>query len=217
MNNPSGNKQLKYRSYANQFKNWYKKPVAQTSSAVVLTLFTIVFFGIAAIRPTLITITKLLREIEDKQEYDQDLSTKLNNLTSVQKKYTDNQEVLNIFNNVLPHDQGVNQLFAQIEAISANNNVTLETISTNDITTFDRKTTTSSSKKSKLDIESYELSMSLSGSLADLNQWLFEIQNIERMVEVSQISIRPSDDEQGASGQLNDMSVTTIVYWIPEN
>lgn len=208
-------KPLQYRSYANQFRNWYKKPVAQTSSAVILTVFAIAFFGLAAIRPTLTTITMLLREIEDKQAYDEELTKKLNNLTTVQKKYTDSQQVLGIFNQVLPNDQGINQLFAQIEAISENNNVTLYSVNTGDVTTFKETNKTQNQKNNALVIEEYQVSISLKGNMVDLSRWLFEFKNIERLIEIKQISIRPSNEQLDTSTQIKDMSVQAIIYWIP--
>ena len=42
--------QLKYRSYISTVRSLYEKPIAQTSTALILTLLTIAFFGLAAIK-----------------------------------------------------------------------------------------------------------------------------------------------------------------------
>ena len=54
---------------------------------LILSLFTISFFGFFALKPTLSTIASLNRQIEDNREIDQKLSKKINQLVAAQAEY----------------------------------------------------------------------------------------------------------------------------------
>ena len=71
---------ISYQSVSQSFKR--KKTQAYTM--FILSLFTISFFSIFAIRPTLKTVTSLHREIEDLEKIDEKLTTKINQLISAQ-------------------------------------------------------------------------------------------------------------------------------------
>jgi hypothetical protein len=46
---------------------FYQKPVAKVSLELFLSVGTIIFFAMFAIRPTLLTMSDLVKEIEDKR------------------------------------------------------------------------------------------------------------------------------------------------------
>jgi len=53
---------LRYKTYFKHISGIYEKPIAKVSTALILTLITITFFGFAAIRPTLATVSELIKE-----------------------------------------------------------------------------------------------------------------------------------------------------------
>jgi Tfp pilus assembly protein PilO len=54
---------------------------------LILSFFTVSFFGFFALKPTLSTIAKLKRQIEDNREVDKKLSEKINQLVEAQAEY----------------------------------------------------------------------------------------------------------------------------------
>ena len=54
--------------------SFYHRPVAQVSLELFLSVATVVFFAVFAIRPTLVTMSNLIKELEDKRQLDQQLT-----------------------------------------------------------------------------------------------------------------------------------------------
>jgi hypothetical protein len=60
--------------------DFYHKPVAMVSLELFLSIGAVVFFAIFAVRPTLLTMADLIKEIEDKRALDQQLQQKIASL-----------------------------------------------------------------------------------------------------------------------------------------
>lgn len=76
-------KKLKYRGLGSILR----KKNTQGYTMLVLSLFTISFFGFLAIRPTLKTVVGLKKQIQDYKEADEKLTGKINQLVSAQAEY----------------------------------------------------------------------------------------------------------------------------------
>lgn len=76
---------LRYRSYYLNVLNLYKrKGDLRMFMEIILSLITISFFGIFALRPTFLTISTLLKEINSKKETIAKMDTKIKNLQTAQ-------------------------------------------------------------------------------------------------------------------------------------
>lgn len=100
---------LRYKSYYLNVLNLYKsKGDLRMFMEIIFSLITISFFGIFALRPTFLTISTLLKEIDSKKETIAKMDTKIKNLQTAQNIL--NQESLRIpivelSIPVLPHPQ----------------------------------------------------------------------------------------------------------------
>lgn len=70
-----------------ELEKFYEKPIAKVSLELLLTLVTVLFFALFALRPTLSTMAELTREIEDKRTVDAALTSKLAALATAQEEY----------------------------------------------------------------------------------------------------------------------------------
>src|SRR3989344_6030356 len=77
----------RYQRYYLNLQRFYRQPVARVSIFVVISFMTVSFFSVFAIRPTLVTISSLIREIEDKREINSQLDQKVADLSRVQAEY----------------------------------------------------------------------------------------------------------------------------------
>lgn len=68
-------------------QQFYEKPVTRVSLELLMSLLTVIFFALFALRPTLNTMTQLVREIEEKRVVDQQLSSKIAALSTAQNEY----------------------------------------------------------------------------------------------------------------------------------
>lgn len=104
----------KQRQLLFTLQKFYQKPVAKVSLELFLSIFTILFFAIFAIRPTLLTMSDLIKEIDDKEKIDQDLSKKIAALSTVQPLYLQLSDQLIALDEVIPNQP---QLISSLKVI----------------------------------------------------------------------------------------------------
>lgn len=92
------------RNVRGELEKFYSKPIAKVSLELLLSLGTVMFFAVFALRPTLTTMAQLTREIEDKQEVDEALSLKLASLATAQSEFYAYEDRFVILNDAV-HDQ----------------------------------------------------------------------------------------------------------------
>lgn len=112
--------------YSKQLKSLSKEPVAQASLALILSLLTVSFFGIFAIKPTLVTIAELMRTIKDKKEVNGLLQAKIEALTMAQANYERIKPDLGEVEKMLPQEALFLRLVAEINLLAWENDVVLE-------------------------------------------------------------------------------------------
>ena len=92
---------------------------------LVLTVIALTFFGLFAINPTLTTIAKLERELDDNQFVDDQLQRKIQNLSSLQTSYAGISNDLPMIESSIPKNPQAPILIAQVQSVAKTNNVTL--------------------------------------------------------------------------------------------
>ena len=92
---------------------------------LVLTIIALTFFGLFAINPTLTTIAKLERELDDNQFVDDQLQRKIQNLSSLQTSYAGISNDLPMIESSIPKNPQAPILIAQVQSVAKTNNVTL--------------------------------------------------------------------------------------------
>ncbi|PIQ69819.1 hypothetical protein COS55_00375 [Candidatus Shapirobacteria bacterium CG03_land_8_20_14_0_80_40_19] len=101
-----------------------KKPLIWLS----LSVSTVAFFLIVAIRPTVITITKLIKEIEEKEAASLLLDKKINSLVAAQKVYAINSQRLPMLNQALPEKSEFPWLANFLESTALSSQVELSSL-----------------------------------------------------------------------------------------
>lgn len=112
---------LQYFENAIDLKN--KRTVQFTY--LVLTIIALTFFGLFAINPTLTTIAKLQKELDDNQFVDDQLGRKIQNLSSLQQSYASIQDDLPAIESSIPKNPKAPILIAQIQSVAKTNSITL--------------------------------------------------------------------------------------------
>ncbi len=81
---------------------FYKQPVGKVSTELFLSIFTIIFFAVFAIKPTLTTMSDLVKEIEDKQKLNKQMQQKVTALATAQTEYEKFQDQFYLLDQSLP-------------------------------------------------------------------------------------------------------------------
>ncbi|MBU0576165.1 hypothetical protein KJ707_02520 [Patescibacteria group bacterium] len=104
----------KQRDLIEALQKFYQRPVAKVSLELFFSIAAVLFFAIFAIKPTLLTMSDLLKEIEDKKKLDQQFSQKIAALSSIQPTYLQLQNRLVIIDEAIP---GTPQLVYSLKII----------------------------------------------------------------------------------------------------
>lgn len=125
---PSTFQNYRFRKYYQNLSPLFSSSRFQGYAMVVMSLFTIAFFGIFAIKPTLKTITVLNRQIVDKNNLNSQLDQKINNLILAQEQYQKIQNDLSLIYSLMPADPQFPLLFRKLELLAAENNTTISDV-----------------------------------------------------------------------------------------
>lgn len=172
----------RYRQYYVNLRRFYQRPVMKVSFFVLLSFFTVVFFSVLAIRPTVTTIGQLVREIEDKRSINAALDNKLNALDSLQGELVRVQSDIPLIFNVLPDNSALGRLMQSLEYLAQQQGVALVSVRFQPIPV----TEGADSKGEKA--QTVQFSMSLGGSFSNITAYLNTLERLDRLIVISKVN-----------------------------
>ncbi len=203
--------QLPYNKIVNSFKQSkylelllpsLKQEKTQKFTSVVLTFFALSIFGIFAINPTISTIARLQRELEDNKFTEAQLTQKINNLSALGRQYQQIQDDIPFVLASLPQEPQISLLAAQIQSLAKDAGVTL-----NGLQTYQVEVTTP--KNSKKKYSSFTFSLAVEGSYNDVLALVDSIATMQRIVSLDNIAINRKSDQSG----LTQLSIKGTAYF----
>lgn len=180
----------RYKQYYLNLLKYYEKPVTKASTSLILTFSTIAFFVFFAIRPTVATISELLKEIGNKKDTAEKLTQKINTLAQAQEEYIATQDVGRLVDAALPNEAQVNQLVREVEYIVQQTNFNLTTLRFGDFKLYDVE----EQGKGKGTVT---LTLGGETNYGQVKTLIDELTNYARVVEVNNFSLSQKEDEEG--------------------
>jgi Tfp pilus assembly protein PilO len=185
--------QTEYHRYQRYFINlprFYQNKKARVYTGIILSMVTIIFFVIFAIKPTLVTITQLFKQRRDQQTVVDTLGKKITSLSQAQNEYLAVESDLPIIDQALPQEPQATLLVKQIETLAHQSNVTIGRLRLSEVS-LER---TGSPKTEK---QSLAFSFSAFGDYANLKNFLTSLFNLRRIVLVEGFSFQKGLSENG--------------------
>lgn len=193
----------RYRSYfLNVLAIYKQKPDVKMFLEIILSLITISFFGVFALRPTVLTIANLLTEIKEKESVVVKMDTKIANLEKAQNTYLNESFRLPIITSSVPLSAEPEKFVRQVEALAAKNSVRVLGMSIGETTIVGKEDAKKKSKETSPlpeDAKSVDVSISLTGSYSALSTFASELLNLRRPVKIDLFGFNSSQAETGAS------------------
>jgi Tfp pilus assembly protein PilO len=166
-----------------------------------ITIGTVVLLAIFAIRPTLTTMSKLLKDIQELKQTDDALSAKIQALSKADNAIFENQEDVDLLYVVLPDEAQVSGLATRVEKVASELNFSdsgdantspliIRSMSTDDVP----KDEYVGSKNAGL--KSYSLTMEVEGSFEQITRFIQELQKIDRILTFDSLSIQENSREK---------------------
>jgi len=178
----------RYRRYFFNVGNLYKKKKVRVYTEIVLSLSTITFFIIFAIRPTLVTIAGLVKTTKDQRLVNQKLEEKVQILGPAQQKYLLLEPELELVDQALPKTPQFSLLIKQLEALSQASNVNLQSVQFKQVVL---KTQNTSSKHEVIDFD-----LLAQGNYQDLKGFLEKLYLLRRVVALKGFSFKKPELKQ---------------------
>ncbi len=178
-------KTKKQRDLIKTLQQFYQKPVAKVSIELFLSIGAVLFFAVFAIRPTLVTMSDLLKEIEDKEKLDKQLSKKIAALSTVQPLYLQIQDQLSVLDQSIPSDPQLVYSLKVIEKIASDLNLVITSIKVSEIPEED-------SDNQEFSLTSYEridvpLVINVTGDYPTIRQFVESLREYRRSFVVDTI------------------------------
>lgn len=184
----------KYREYLKLLPSMKK----ENTKAITMIIFTFVglsFLGIFAINPTLTTIVELNKQLEDSEFVHQQLTTKMNNLSSLQQQYTLLENDLPFIYAAIPQNANAPTLVGQIAALAENHTIKINSLQVSEVTL-------SPTKLSQQKGESFTFTLDAEGEYDNMMEFAAALANFKRIVTIESIGL--------TKDQRRDVIVLTI-------
>jgi len=153
---------------------------------ILLSLITITVFSIFALKPTLLTISQLIKDNREKEETINKMEQKIKNIATAQNIYNQNIEKISLIEQAIPNTPAYT------------NSVTVIGSSVNEVVLIGEE----KKKKNKNEIENLPknvstitFSVNLTGPYLSLYSFLFNLENSRRPLIIDNININSSKKE----------------------
>lgn len=156
-------------------------------TTIILTLIAVSLFGLFAINPTLSTIARLQKELEDNQFIDNSLRQKISNLSVLQQKYSALQNDLPIILNTIPQDSQIPLVMGEIQSLVKQSNIQLESLQN-----FQVELVKNNDINNKY--YSFEFSVSGFGSYDDISKFINSLASMQRLIDIKALAINRQTD-----------------------
>jgi Tfp pilus assembly protein PilO len=121
------------KQLSNTLAKFYEKPVAKVSLELFLSIGLITLLGVFAIQPTILTMTNLITEIDEKQALHEQLKKKVSALQTAQVVYTKVEPRLELLTEAVPPQPQLVRTIKIIEKLATENNIVISGLSSKDI------------------------------------------------------------------------------------
>lgn len=196
----------RYRRYFLDIGQFYKKKKVRVYTEIVLSLLTVSFFLVFAIKPTLTTIAGLMKTIEDQKLVSKTLAEKINALGLAQTEYNLLTNDIYLINEALPKDSQISLLVKQLEVLARRSEITIETIK------FDEVYLKGISSSAKETVPSVNFSFAASGEYQNLKLFLKSLSSLRRIIQVESFAFKTGK----AESLLLTLSLNGKAYFIEQ-
>ena len=165
---------------------------------ILLSLITITIFSIFALKPTLLTISQLIKDNREKEETINKMEQKIKNIATAQNIYNQNIEKISLIEQAIPNTPTPENLLRQIEGIAYTNSVTVIGSSVNEVVLIGeekKKKNKNEIKNLPENVSTITFSVNLTGPYLSLYSFLFDLENSRRPLIINSININSSKKE----------------------
>lgn len=183
----------RYSRYFTKLKDTIKQnPQVKESIELLLTLLTISFFIVFALRPTVNTVTELISSINAQKEIEEKLETKLANLTKARQSFASVEQRLEVLEQSLPSNPTPDLYLRQVEGLVATHDLTLKSFNVGETLLYGqppKKLEEAALKKEAVPgVKETEISLSVTGNFENTLAFLKDLEDLRQMILIDSFS-----------------------------
>lgn len=208
--------QQNYQIYKRYVRNlalmYQKRQDLKIFTELLLSLSVIIIFGLFAIRPTLVTIVGLNKDIDAKKDVIAQLDDKIEVIISAQALYDSNLEAISIINQAIPQRPDPVIFSRQIEGLARRHNLEISGLNSEDVPLIGGVTEvappegvvdqTATIDTFPADAKGYTFEISLNGDYQSMNTFLSEFENMRLVMFQDSLTMQITQVEGQEDGLL---------------
>lgn len=187
--------------------NFYNNPVAKVSLELFLTIGLVLFLAVFAIKPTILTMSNLIKEIEIKEKLEKQLTQKIAALQTAQSEYLAFENLLPVLDEAIPSDPEIIRSAKIIEKIAADNKVIIRNLIIVELP----KNTLEEIPFSQKSRQNLNFSLNISGDYVSIRNFSETLRNSRKSFVIESITFEL--EENNGSKKLNANITLNIPYF----
>ena len=173
-------------------QSFYEKPIAQVSMQLIATITLVVFFAIFAIRPTILTMTQLTKDIEEKKAANQILAQKIAALSTLSGVYATIQPDMPNLQMALPESSDFDGALRRVEKLASERQIIISQFHIDQV-----PKDISQAPASSADNNAFMFSFLAKGTYIQLKQFFNDIEHADRFMRLNNVSFSSSQTNEG--------------------
>ncbi len=195
------------KQLSSALNHFYQNPVAKVSIELILTIGLVLFLGVFAVRPTLLTMSDLIKEIDDKKALDRKLAQKIAALASAQTEYLSLENRLSVLEEAIPSNPDVVRDLKIIEKMASDSRVIITSVSIEELP----KPILGELPFEKLTRSTIVTKVNVSGDYPTIRALAENLKNSRRTFVIESISFNLSEDREAR--QLRAQLTISMPYY----
>jgi len=193
---------LRYKSYFLNVAGQYKQRAdIKVYLEILLSLATVTVFSIFALRPTLLTIAELIKEIETKNETISLIDSKIQDLSKAQLLSDRQKANISLLQIAIPQEPSPDIFTRQVELLTQRHLTPLSSFTIGKATILGETTSNTTNEEEETSIESAKLTFSVKtddsiSNFSDSVNLLGEIEKLRRPVGIESFTFSTSEDKE---------------------
>lgn len=171
-------------------EQFYNKPVTRVSFELIVSILTVILFALFALRPTLLTMSDLLREIQEKQQLDEQLGEKISSLATAQSEYSTYQTQIQALDQAILQNSSLEEVAYYLESLLLDSGMTVQRLAFGQIPV---RTAPLADNPGQPVLTKYQVQIVLDGDLARFQSLLERVESIKPLFSVDGWSVSPAE------------------------
>ena len=183
----------------------YDKPVARVSLELLLSFGAVLSLGALIIQPTLVKMSELIKEKEEKTAFNQKLDTKIGALAVAQTEYAAVRDQVYLLDESIPSQPEVVKNLKIIERTASDTKVVITSMTLSAIPSDSKKEFTELTKKT------LPVSVSVTGDYVSIRTFLQNLHNNRRSFDIESVTFATDKNKEDLS--LNSIIVINVPFY----